>query len=208
MSKTTSQPVSSWLTPALIEWLFGSGRLIADNHRFTHELALQLVAAGAPVDGTSDVTPTGYRYGPNQLNLTIDAGEYISIMGPSGSGKSTFSPLEFILEQRRSLHQPLQDLPPEPHAAYVELLASGYTDYLGLPVEFSDGAVSAIIFSTKQSSGFGLADIDSLHRLRDYLAPILELQSTRHTAVSVMNTYVGKRTGLKIMDVGIAFFVD
>ena len=204
MSKNSSQPDASWLTQALTDWLFSTGRLIADNNRFTQELALQLVSAGAPVDGIRIMVRTlnpqvlafsNFWSSSNNRTQTATARH-----GVRSTDRYIGSPLKFILEERRSLHQPLNDLPADSHAAYLELLADGYTDYLGLPIEFSDGAVSAIMFSTKKPAGFCPADIDTLERLRDYLAPILELHSTRHTAISVMNTYVGKRTGRKIMD--------
>jgi len=119
--------------------------------------------------------------------------------GVRGTDRYLGSPLQVILEQRRTLHQPLGELPADPHAAYAELIADGQTDYLGIPIELSDGALSAIIFTTKKADGFDAAEIERLHRLRDYLAPVLELHSIRHTAISVINTYVGQRTGRKIL---------
>lgn len=204
MDKTPSHSESDWLTPGLIHWLFSSGRLIEKNNRFTQELATQLVAAGAPVDGirlmVRTLNPQVLAFSNFWSSGTNRTETATARHGIRSTERYLGSPLEYILEQRKSLHQPLNDLPEEPHAAYAELLADGYSDYLGLPVEFSDGALSAIFFTTKKPGGFCPADIEAFHRLRDYLAPILELQSTRHTAVSVMNTYVGKRTGQKIMN--------
>jgi adenylate cyclase len=203
MAKPQQQSDSDWSLQPVIDWLVSAGRLITDNHRFTQELATQLAKSGAPVDGLRIMIRTlnpqvlaFTNFWSSTNNMTRTA---IASHGVRSTDRYLGSPLQIVLEEHRSLHQPLAELPENPHAAYAELLADGYTDYLAIPVEFSDGAFSAIVFSTKKADGFSAADIDRLHRLRDFLAAILELQSIRHTAISVMNTYVGKRTGGKIL---------
>jgi adenylate cyclase len=177
--------------------------MISDNNRFTQELATRLVESGAPIDGLRVLVRTlnpqvlGYSdfwSSSNNTTRTITVPH-----GVRSTDRYIGSPLQFILEEHRSLHQPLEDLPENPHAAYAELIGHGHTDYLGIPIELSDGAFSAIIFSTRKANGFDAADVERLHRLRDYLAPVLELHSIRHTAISVMNTYVGRGTGRKIL---------
>ncbi|MCP4511958.1 MAG: hypothetical protein GY826_36770, partial [Fuerstiella sp.] len=127
MSKNSPQPESIWSMQAVIDWLFGSGRLIDDSNRFTHELAQQLVSAGSPVDGIRLMVLTLnpqvlafsniWSSSDNRTQTTIarhgirDTDQYIG------------SPLQIILEERRTLHQPLNELPENPHAAYLELLA-------------------------------------------------------------------------------------
>jgi adenylate cyclase len=204
--KTQSPPASKrdWSLQPVMDWLFAGGRMIADNNRFAHELANRLVAAGAPLDGlrimAHTLNPLVLAYADFWSSTDNRTRTVAARHGVRESERYIGSPLQFILEERRTLHQPLDELPQDPHGAYVELIADGYTDYLGLPFEFSDGAYSAIIFTTKRAGGFDPADIERLERLRDYLAPVLELNSMRHTAISVLNTYVGKRTGRKILD--------
>jgi putative ABC transport system ATP-binding protein len=45
----------------------------------------------------------------NDINLTIDKGEYVSVMGPSGSGKSTLLNVIALLDQPSSGHYRLND---------------------------------------------------------------------------------------------------
>jgi len=186
-----------------MDWLFTSGRMIADHNRFTQELATMLVASGAPIDGlrilVRTLNPQVLAYSDFWSSTDNTTRTATARHGVLGTDRYLGSPLQVILEQRRTLHQPLGELPEEPHAAYAELIADGHADYLGIPIELSDGAFSAIIFTTKKPNGFDAADVERLHRLRDYLAPVLELHSIRHTAISVMNTYVGQRTGRKIL---------
>jgi adenylate cyclase len=187
-----------------MDWLFTEGRKISDTNRFTQELATRLVASGAPIDGirimVRTLNPQVLAYADFWSSSTNTTQTAAARHDVRSTDRYLGSPLQVILEEHRSLHQPLGDLPENPHGAYAELIADGFTDYLGIPIELSDGALSAIVFTTKSASGFDAADIERLHRLRDYLAPVLELHSMRHTAISVINTYVGQRTGKKILN--------
>ena len=200
--KIPSKPC--WDFDALFDWVIHSGRKIVEQDRFTQALADKLVAVGAPLDGLRVMLRT---LNPQVLAMasfwSSTDGQTHSFLRNHDILKTDAyigSPLEIILEERRSLHQPLNALPDNPHSAYTELLEQGYTDYFGLPVVLSDDSVTSIIFSTKQENGFESADIEAFTFLRDLLAPMLELQATRHAAISLMNTYVGKRTGKKILD--------
>jgi len=187
-----------------MDWLFTMGRMISDNNRFTHELATLLVESGAPLDGlrimVRTLNPQVLAYSDFWSSSDNATHTATARHGVRSTDRYIGSPLQAILEEHRTLHQPLGDLPENPHAAYVELIGHGHTDYLGIPIELSDGAFSAIIFTTKKANGFDAADVERLHRLRDYLAPVLELHSIRHTAISVMNTYIGQGTGRKILN--------
>ena len=203
MTEPSPASTSGWSLQPVMDWLFTTGRMISDNNRFTQELATLLVASGAPVDGlrilVRTLNPQVLAYSDFWSSTDNTTRTATARHGVRGTERYLGSPLQVILEERRTLHQPLGDLPEEPHAAYAELIAHGHTDYLGIPIELSDGALSTIIFTTRKAEGFDAAEVERLHRLRDYLAPVLELHSIRHTAISVINTYVGRRTGSKIL---------
>lgn len=111
------------------------------------------------------------------------------------------SPLAVIYETHKHVRRRLDNLPEDAHRAYTELAEDGFTDYLALPVLFGETAQpgAAVILSTKRDGGFSDQDIESFRRIRDYLAPVLEVYSLRHMSRSLMNTYVGKRTSEKVL---------
>jgi len=187
-----------------MDWLFTKGRMISDNNRFTHELATLLVDSGAPIDGlrimVRTLNPQVLAYSDFWSSADNATHTATARHGVRDTDRYIGSPLKVLLEEHHTLHQSLVDLAENPHAAYVELIDLGHTDYLGIPIELSDGAYSAIIFTTQKANGFDAADVRRLHHLRDYLAPVLELHSIRNTAISVMNTYVGQGTGRKILN--------
>ena len=187
-----------------MDWLFTKGRMISDNNCFTHELATLLVESGAPIDGlrimVRTLNPQVLAYSDFWSSADNATHTATARHGVRDTDRYIGSPLKVLLEEHHTLHQSLVDLAENPHAAYVELIDLGHTDYLGIPIELSDGAYSAIIFTTQKANGFDAADVRRLHHLRDYLAPVLELHSIRNTAISVMNTYVGQGTGRKILN--------
>ena len=108
------------------------------------------------------------------------------------------SPIQLLLDSGRGVRQSLVDLGENSHAAYTELAADGFTDYYAMPVTFNSGLNSAFIVSTKTEGGFSECDILNFRRVRDFIAPTLEVFSLRHLATSLMDTYVGKRTSKKV----------
>ena len=121
--------------------------------------------------------------------------------GVRNSERYIGSPLATIYETHKRVRKRLDNLPEDAHRAYTELAEDGFTDYVALPVLFGEVAEpgAAIIISTKRKGGFSDQHIESFRRIRDYLAPVLEVHALRHISRSLMNTYVGKRTSEKVL---------
>jgi adenylate cyclase len=107
--------------------------------------------------------------------------------------------MQQLFDTRKRVRQRLDQLPADAHLAYTELAEAGFTDYLALPIMFSWGLGSALILSTQKAQGFSDADIENFRKLRSYLSPIIEVYSLRHLSKSLLDTYVGKRTGEKVL---------
>ena len=109
------------------------------------------------------------------------------------------SPIEKLLDSGRGIRQSLVDLADDAHSAYTELANEGYVDYYAMPVTFNSGLNSAFIVATKATAGFSECDINNFRLVRDFIAPTLEVFSLRHLSSSLMDTYLGKRTGKKVL---------
>ena len=82
----------------------------------------------------------------------------------------------------------------------TELRAEGVTDYLGLPLPFSDGSWKAMTFSTCAPRGFSDEQIAMLCSLGPSLARILEIQTLHRTTLTLLNTYIGPIAGGRVLD--------
>lgn len=97
---------------------------------------------------------------------------------------------------RRHLDQPCPDMP-----ILEELRLQGATDYLMLPLSFIDRSRTATIsFSTHAPGGFTAADMDDLRIAARLLSPYAERHVLRCIAIDLLDTYVGPRTGSRIIE--------
>jgi adenylate cyclase len=205
MSTPQPEKTSGCYAPGVIDWLFTLGRRIESTNKFVHQLAHQMNVHGASIDrlmvslltlnpqlvGTSETWLKS-----NDTTTPINASH-----GVRNSERYIGSPLATIYDTHKRVRKRLDNLPEDAHRAYTELAEEGFTDYLALPVLFGEVAEpgAAIIISTKRKGGFSDQHIESFRRIRDYLAPVLEVHALRHISRSLMNTYVGKRTSEKVL---------
>ncbi|HKJ51448.1 MAG TPA: adenylate/guanylate cyclase domain-containing protein [Gammaproteobacteria bacterium] len=192
-------------TQAIFDWLFTDGRRIENSNRFVHELAHRINANGGDIDRlmVSLLTLNPLIVGTSEtwLKSTDTTSTILASHDVRISERYIGSPLQAIYETHKRVRQRLDKLPDDAHRAYTELAEDGFTDYLALPVLFGENAQpgAAIIFCTRRPAGFTDADIASFRRIRDYLAPVLEVHALRYKARSLMNTYVGRRTSEKVL---------
>ncbi len=203
MSSQHLNPTAEWSPQPVIDWLFPSGCLMKDDTQFVHELAHQLNACGAPVDrlhvtirtlNPRIVGTTNRWLKSTDITHRVEAEHQIR-----ESDRYIGSPLKQLFDTERPVRQRLDQLPDNAHRTYTDLADDGFTDYLALPVMTADGMISAFIVTTRKMDGFSDRDIESFRVIRNHLVPVLEVHSLRHLSKSLLNTYVGKRTGEKVL---------
>ncbi len=189
----------------VIEWLFSDGRRIESTNQFIHQLAHQLNNHGGSIDRLmlSLLTLNPQIIGTTEtwLKSTDKTTSVSASHDVRGTDRFIGSPLQTIYETHKHVRQRLNNLPEDAHSAYTELAEDGFTDYLALPVLFGETTSpgAAIIISTRGKDGFSDHGIESFRKIRDFLAPIIEVHALRHISYSLMNTYVGKRTSEKVL---------
>ena len=94
------------------------------------------------------------------------------------------------------------DIPPEPDEFPIltELRAEGVTEYLALPLPFSDGSWKAVSYATCRAGGFSEQQVALLESLVPTLAMILEIQTLQRTTLTLLDTYVGPIAGRRVLD--------
>jgi adenylate cyclase len=199
---TAKQP-PEWSPQTVIEWLFSEGRLLGEAHDFVLRLSRRLSQSGAPVDrlllAIQTLNPEIVATSNLWLKSTDEVQQFVAERRVSETDRYIGSPLKQLFDTEKRVRQRLDQLPEDAHAAYTELAVEGYTDYLALPILFNWGLGSALILCTKQAQGFSDTDIENFRVLRNYLSPIIEVYSLRHLSKSLMDTYLGKRTGEKVL---------
>jgi adenylate cyclase len=77
--------------------------------------------------------------------------------------------------------------------------AEGVTDYVALPLPFTDGSVHASSWTTKQPGGFTDQQVNALRSLVRALARVIEVIQWRRISSLLLDTYVGNRAGERIL---------
>ncbi len=88
-----------------------------------------------------------------------------------------------------------EDEPP-----YVaEVRGLGATGLMALPIEFSDGSRHTVSWATDREAGFTNAQRRNLTDLVPLLAPRLEIATMRQVSRTLLDTYLGKRSGAQVL---------
>lgn len=81
-----------------------------------------------------------------------------------------------------------------------ELWQEGFTHYHAITLKFSDDSNKVFTAATRQTGGFSDKELGKLRSLLPLMTLVLEGFIARNTAQTLMETYVGKRAGLRVLD--------
>jgi adenylate cyclase len=88
---------------------------------------------------------------------------------------------------------------PNDYAILDEMRAEGVTDYVIEPLLFTNGEVHAVSWTTTERGGFTDHQIAALEAIRRPFARLAEVYGLRRLATTLLNTYVGRGAGERIL---------
>ncbi|NSY37278.1 DUF427 domain-containing protein [Leisingera sp. ANG59] len=80
-----------------------------------------------------------------------------------------------------------------------DLRKEGATDYVAMPLRFSDGRINVLTLTSDHPNGFSTANLGLIFECSDVIARYYEIFMQRENAQSLLETYVGKRTGARVL---------
>ncbi len=201
----TIRPTRSegWRLAPVVDWLAREGRFLTSLPALAEETCALLNSAALPIWRFRIAFRTIH---PELLGMGIlwvqgqPARPIHARHGIEQSDDYVGSPIEFVFKNAAPLRSRLTELDPErDHSVLHSIARAGGTDYLASPLRFSDGSTNTLIYATRAAEGFSDEDIRELQCFSDYLAPVIEVHATRQLAVSLLDTYVGRRTSQRVM---------
>ncbi len=75
----------------------------------------------------------------------------------------------------------------------------GATDYAAFPLLFLDGSVHIVTFTTQQPGGFTPEEFACIEAVITPLTRAAEIRALKRTATNLLDTYVGRQAGERIM---------
>ena len=188
----------------VVRWMLSEGRHNTRMREFGDEMCRRIVAAGIPLwrafcfVGTlhPQVAATAYVWNRNESGARRMAASHELAASP----EFTQSPIAAVSLQGRAIRRRLADAArPLDFALLEQFKREGATDYLALPMIRSDGGVNVISFVTDRKDGFTDAEVSGLEEVAQALGLIVELQSSRRIAKTLLDTYIGPRTGRRVL---------
>ncbi len=206
---THSQPrtvAASSPAARLSEWLLADGAKIPTVKELIGQLSARLVDQGLPISRLLVLIRTlhpqvmGVRYEWRRGRGTVTEQHR-----PHEILRKSFyldSPMSAIFDGDGQIIRRRLDTP-DPQLDYPilqELLAAGATDYVAMPLTFTDGKVSALTIASDRQGGFSDQQLNQFYDILPTLSLLLEIHSTRRTARTLLETYLGKHTGNMVLD--------
>jgi len=186
----------------VIRWLMTEGCQITDAKAFLANFASCLRDAGVDVSRITTGVPVLH---PQLFSMSSlwerDRGvtERLYRIDPSQDAILANSPIRNAYDGNpfRSRLTTAAEQPEFP--ILTELRSTGVTDYVVLPVPFSDGTNKALSLATTRAGGFSDDEIALFEAMTPAVAVNLEIQALRRMARTLLDTYVGRQAGGRVL---------
>jgi adenylate cyclase len=188
----------------LVDWLFRDAPSLASPEEFTRAFAERLLAQNIPVSRLAVMIWS--------LHPQIAANNIIWERGKEEL--NTFAPTYEIHDHPSYLNSPLRHVSnglggvrqrlDDPHAdasfpIIEDLRALGATDYVAMPLPFSDGRRNVLTLTSDHPDGFSTEDLGTIFEAIFVVSRFYEVFTQRMNAQSLLETYVGKRSGARVL---------
>ena len=188
----------------LLAWLLHEAPRCASSRELTEAFALQLQRVGVPVWRLAVIIRTlhpqvlaeALRWWAKRPDVEVVRVPYSQTESPQYLN----SPLVPIYEGAGGIRRRLDIADPVLDFGILEeLRAEGATDYVAMPITFLDGQINVLTLASDRPGGFSSADLGNVYEILGPLGRLYELHNMRRTAVTLLDTYLGRHAGERVL---------
>jgi adenylate cyclase len=188
---------------AVVDWLVDGARSATLAEDVLAELCRRMVACDLPLWRVAvfvrslhpDIAGRRFVWYPESGVSTSEAS--FSLFE---SDEFQASPVAAIYDLREPFRRHLSDSDCRDNFLFLrDLRAQGVTDYVGFPLHFTDGTIQVSTWTTQQPGGFTTEQFTRIQSIITPLARVAEVRALRRTATNLLNTYVGRQAGERIL---------
>jgi len=185
-------------------WLLEQAWQAATPEALMGQFCQCLVDNGVPIQRMTIIIPTLHPQVFASVFVWREESEVKTIYEPHDilqQPKFKDSPFALILRGaggvRRKLEQPEAKLD---FPVVRDLKAEGATDYVAMPFRFSNGHLNVMSMTSFRKGGFAVEDLGRIYEVLPVLARLFEVHAEHRTAVTLLQTYLGRHTGARVLD--------
>ena len=189
----------------LMDWLLNEAWSASSTSELVGMFSRCLVDNGIPVHRFRVIIrtlhPQLYARGFTWTQGDEDVSEFQADFKLGESNEFKDSPFAAIIDgvsgvrRRLDIENPQFDYP-----VLEELKDQGITDYIAMPLTFSDGQINVFSITTIRPGGFSTDDLGHIYEIMPLLSRLVEMHYVRRTAVTLLNTYLGEQTGSRVLE--------
>ena len=189
----------------LVDWLVLEAWKAKTSQELVAALAEALVSAGFPLWRLRlfirTLHPQLFAYGYTWQRGIDEIGEYQASHARIESEQYTNSPFAAIINGEGGVRRRLEG--PNPRLDFPVLkdfVKEGATDYVAMPLRFSDGQINVLILTSDRAGGFSTHELGQLYEILPTLSTQLESHAQRLSSLALLRTYLGRNAGQRVLD--------
>ncbi len=189
---------------AVVDWLVGGAKGAASAEEVLDGMSNRLVACGVPIDRSAVFVRTLH---PSIMGRSFfwrsDESDVQVAEAPHSILQSDLflqSPIAAVYRTGKEIRQRFSPSDSAyPYPLFDDLKAEGITDYIMIPLEFTDGQLHAVSWSTHRPGGFATAHIAALRRIQPALSRLAEVMALRRVTRNLLDAYLGHQSGDRVL---------
>lgn len=188
----------------LVDWLLLEAARLTTPEDFTTALAAKMIESGIALSRLSLmiwslhplIAGKNYLWTKTEKEIQTQAPAYELRDDP----RFINSPLRHVSEGLGGIRQKLSLKTPDNSFPIMEdLRAQGATDYVAMPLRFSDGRNNVMTLTCDHPDGFTTANLGLVFECSSVISRYYEVFMQRENAQTLLETYLGKRSGSRVL---------
>jgi class 3 adenylate cyclase/uncharacterized protein (DUF427 family) len=189
----------------LADWLVREGWKATSSAELAEGFLGHMRALGLPIDRSTVIMPTLHP----QIFATVlvwraDTPGIRTVHEPHDilhQPKFADSPFAPIIRGAGGVRRRMEEADcPLDFPVVRDLQKEGATDYVAMPFRFSDGQINVMSMTSFARGGFSTAHLGQIYEVLPVLARLFEVHAQRRTATALLETYLGRHTGRRVLD--------
>ncbi len=197
-------PQNDSISGPLVDWLMREASFVPTPEAFTRALAKNLISQGIPLSRLSVMAWSLHPMIAGKNFLWSKKTDDVSLFTPSYElyDKPAYhnSPIRYVSKGLGGVrHRLNEDSDIDAFPILEDLKRDGATDYVAMPLPFSDGRINVMTIASDAPEGFSTSDLGFIFECSAVIARFFEVFAQRDNAKSLLETYVGKRSGSRVL---------